>query len=180
MWGFGPATNGPLPERERRRRRLFVAGIAVAAALVVIAVCAGALSVVSAIDHARDRAADARQSRRLRDDDCLELEARLNRLVPPGATTAPAARATAIRNENAAVRIYLGRLQDERDTDAWRQLIDARTVYADALDRQAQSRTPAFYVVPKTGGGVAVSDELVQWSPVPCAGPIRRLAVPEL
>ncbi|WP_433370346.1 hypothetical protein ACQPZX_45360 [Actinoplanes sp. CA-142083] len=155
-------------------------GISVAAAVVVLAICAGALSVISAIDGVRDRAAEAREARAVRETDCLDLERRLNSLIPPGATAGPAARATAIRDENSAVRIYVDQLDSQRDEDAWRQLLDARTVYADALDRQAKSRTPAFYVAPRTTDGLAVTDELNQWSPAQCAGSIRRLAAPEL
>jgi hypothetical protein len=180
MWNYAPAAGGPPDERQRRRRRFFVAGIVVGAAVIVIALCAGLLAVVSGIDGVRDRAGDAREARRLRDEDCRQLEQRLNRLVPPGATTGPAARATAVRDENSAVRIYLGLLDRQRDEDAWRQLLDARTVYADALDRQVKVRTPAFYVSPRTADGVVVTDELERWSPAACAGPIHRLAVPEL
>jgi len=180
LLSFGPRTTDPGDGRQRRRSRWFTWGIAVAAGVVVVALCAGALSVVSAVNGVRDRAADARQARALRENDCLDLEKRLNRLIPPGATTTPAARATAIRDENAAVRIYVGQLNTQRDEDAWRQLLDARTVFADALDRQAKSRTPAFFVAPRTDNGSAVADELVQWSPAPCAGAIRRLAAPEL
>jgi hypothetical protein len=179
LLSFGPLSANP-DYPDRRRRRWFGTGIAVAAAIVVIALCAGALSVVSAVNDARDRAADARAARTVRENDCLDLEKRLNRLVPPGSTTSPAARATAIRDENAAVRIYVDRLATQRVADAWRQLLDARTVFADALDRQAKSRTPAFYVAPRADDGTAVADQLVQWSPEPCAGSIRRLAVPEL
>jgi hypothetical protein len=157
-----------------------VAGISVAAVVVVTALCAGGFAVVAAVHGVQHRASDAREARHLREDDCLDLETRLNKLAPPGSTTTPAARATAIRNENAALRIYVGQLSAQRDEDAWRQLIDARSVFADALDRQAQSRTPAFYVAPRTTDGQAVTDELEQWSPAPCAGPIDRLAVPEL
>ncbi len=178
MLGFGPVVDGD--ERQRRRRRWFLVGISVAAAIVVVALCAGGLSVVSAINGVRDRAADARAARELRQTDCLELERRLNRLTPPGATTSPGARATAIRNENAAVRIYVDELHSQREEDAWRQLLDARTVYADALDRQASARTPAFYVAPRTTDGDNVTDELQRWSPAQCAGPVRRLAAPEL
>jgi hypothetical protein len=177
---YGPAPAGPGDERQRRRRRWFVAGISVAAAVVILAICAGALSIVSAINDARDRAAEARDARAVRVTDCLDLERRLNRLIPPGSSTAPAARATAIRDENSAVRIYVGQLDNQRDEDGWRQLLDARTVFADALDRQAKSRTPAFYVAPRTTDGQAVTDELQQWSPAQCAGSIRRLAAPEL
>jgi hypothetical protein len=180
LLGFGPPPAAPGDERQRRRRRWFVAGIAVAASVIVVAICAGGLSIVSTIDGARDRAADAREARAQRETDCLDLERRLNRLVPPGSTSGPAARATAIRDENSAVRIYVDQLDNQRDEDAWRQLLDARTVYADALDRQAKSRTPAFYVAPRTTDGLAVTDELAQWSPASCAGAIRRLAAPEL
>jgi hypothetical protein len=164
----------------RRRRRWFVAAISVGAAIIVIALCAGVLSVVDTVDRTRDRVDDVRVARQQRDVGCLELERRLNRLVPPGATTGPAARATAIRDENAAVRIYLDELGGGRTEDGWRQLLDARTVYADALDRQAKSRTPGFYVAPRTSDGRAVADDLAEGSPAPCSGPIRRLAAPDL
>ena len=174
------AAGGPLTPRDRRRRRFFLAGISAAAALVVAALCAGGISVGSAVNGMRNRAADAGEARRLREDDCLELERRLNRLVPPGSAVSPAARAVAIRDENAAVRIYVDLLNSQRDEDAWRQLLDARTVYADGLDGQAKTRTPAFYVAPRTTAGQAVADELEQWSPAQCAGSIHRLAAPEL
>jgi hypothetical protein len=177
VFGLAPVKGGPVPVAERRRRRLFVAAISVAAALVVIALFAGTYSMVAAINGMRHRAGDARAASRLRADDCADLERRLNRLVPPGATTA---RATAIQNENLAVRLYVNELDSQRDEDAWRQLIDSRTLYADALSRQAQTRTPAFYVAPRTLSGLDVADELGQWSPAECAGPIHRLAQPEL
>jgi hypothetical protein len=166
--------------QQRRRRRFFVAGISVAAAVIVIALCAGVLGAVSAIGGFRDRAADARDTRQQRNTECLELDQRLNRLAPPGAATTPQARAKAVRDENAAVRIYVQQNRSARDQDAWRQLLDARTAYAEALDQQAKSRTPAFYVAPRTDDGSAVSDELARWSPASCAGAIRRLATPDL
>lgn len=178
--GWATAPGGPLDERQRRRRRWFVAAIAAGAAVVVIALCAGALSVIDTVDGVRDRADDAREDRRRRDVGCLELEQRLNRLIPPGATTGPAARAAALRDENLAVRIHVGQLPAAADQDAWRQLLDARTVFADALDRQAKSRTPAFFVAPRTADGRAVVDDLLNRSPAPCAGPLRRLAAPDL
>ena len=156
-----------------------MAGIAVAAALVVFALCAGALGVVSAVSGFRDRAADARESHRQRATSCLELEQRLNRLTPPGATGTPQARATAIRDENAAVRIYVQQARSEREQNAWRQLLDARTAYAEALGEQAKTRTPAFFVTPRADDGSAVADQLARWSPAPCAGAIRRLAAPD-
>jgi hypothetical protein len=167
-------------DRKRRKRRLFVAGISVAAALVVIALCAGGLAVLRAITGFRDDAADAREDRAQRDTACLELETRLNRLVPPGATTTPQTRAIAVRDENAATRIYVGRLDVQRVSDGWRELLDARTSYAEALEAQVKSRTPAFYVAPAARDGVAITDQLARWSPDACAGSIRRLGAPEL
>jgi hypothetical protein len=181
---FAPAaTADPNTEegrRQRRRRQYFVAGIAVAAAVVVIALCAGVLGAVSAINGVRDRAADARADRQAQNTACLQLEQRLNRLAPPGAATTAPARAVAVRNENTAVRIYVEQIDSARDQDGWRQLLDARTAYAEALDQQAKARTPAFYVAPRTDDGQAVADQLVHWSAPPCAGPIRRLASPDL
>ncbi|MEU8612035.1 hypothetical protein AB0C29_29020, partial [Actinoplanes sp. NPDC048791] len=166
--------------KKRRRRRLFVAGISVAAAVIVIVLCAGGLAVLRAVSGFRDDAADAREDRRLRDGACLELEDRLNRLVPPGATATPQARAVAVRDENAATRIYVGRLDDQRVEDSWRELLDARTAFAEALDAQVKSRTPAFFVAPAPRDGVSLTDQLARWSPAACAGPIRRLAAPDL
>jgi hypothetical protein len=48
------------------------------------------------------------------------------------------------------------------------------------LDAQAKTRTPAFFVAPRTADGRAVTDELADRSPAACAGPIRRLAAPDL
>jgi hypothetical protein len=166
--------------RKRRKRRLLVAGISVGAALVVIAICAGGLTVLRAFSGFRTNAADAREDRRLRDAACLELEDRLNRLVPPGATATPQARAVTIRNENGATRIYVGRLDNQRVSDGWRELLDARTSYAEDLDAQVKSRTPAFYVAPAPRDGISLAEQLTRWSPPACAGPIRRLAVPDL
>jgi hypothetical protein len=180
VFGLGRLPGESADEQARRRRRWFVVAISVGAAIIVIALCAGALSILDAVNGVRDRAGDARAAREQRDNGCLELERRLNRLTPPGATTGPAARATAIRDENAAVRIYLGDLKGQRTEDGWRQLLDSRTVYADALDRQAKSRTPAFYVAPRTGDAQTVADQVAEESPAPCAGPIRRLAAPDL
>jgi hypothetical protein len=183
-WSSEPGAGGDAgPENDpalRRRRRWFIAGIAAAAALVVIALCAGTVAVVDTVGDLRDRTDDARDDRRARDGDCLALEERLNRLLPPGVTTTPQARAIAVRDENAAVRIYVAQVPDVRDQDGWRQLLDARTAYAEALDKQVKSRTPAFFVAPRTADGRAVADQLVRWSPAPCAGPIRRLAAPDL
>jgi hypothetical protein len=157
-----------------------VAGISIGAALIVIALCAGALAVVDAVSDVRESASDARESRDLRDQSCLELERRLNRLNPPGAAAGPAGRAVAVRDENSAVRIYVGEISDARAQDGWRQLLDARAVYADALDRQSKSRTPAFYVSPRNADDEPLAEDLIGLSPSSCAGPIRRLAAPDL
>lgn len=165
---------------ELRKRRFWVIAIIVGAAVVVFGLCAGGLAVISAVHSARGGASDAREARRLSEADCLELESRLNHLSPPGATTTPAARAVAVQDENSAVRIYVSRLGAQRNADAWRQLLDARTSYAEALGVQAKSRTPAFYVAPRTVDGQSLTDQLVGGSPASCSGPIRRLASPDL
>jgi hypothetical protein len=157
-----------------------VGGISVAAALIVIALCASGLAILRTVDAFRDDAANAREDRHLHDSACLELEDRLNRLVPPGATTTPQTRAAAVRNENAATRVYVNRLSNQRVSDGWRELLDARTSYAEALDAQAKARTAAFYVAPAPRDGVLLADQLAQWSPDACAGSIRRLAAPDL
>jgi hypothetical protein len=174
-----PDPNSEAGRRQGRRRRLFVTGIAAAAALIILALCAGVLGVISAVSGFRDQAADARESRQLRDTSCLELEQRLNRLTPPGATANAPARATAIRDENSAVRIYVEQSRSEREQNAWRQLLDARTAYAEALMQQAKTRTPAFFVAPLAEDGSAVTDQLERWSPAACAGAIRRLSAPD-
>ena len=178
----GGGAAGPEPDlKARRRRRLFIGGIAAGAALIVIALCAGGLAVIAAVSGFRDGAADAREDRQLRDSACIGLETRLNRLTPPGATLTPQARAVAVRDENAAARIYVTQGGGgERSADNWRQLIDARAAFADALDAQAKTRTPAFYVAPAAGDGRAVTDQLARQSPAACAGSIRRLAAPDL
>ncbi|MBB4696850.1 hypothetical protein [Paractinoplanes abujensis] len=179
MFSFGEAGGEP-DERQRRRRRWWVAGISLGAAVVVIALCVGGLSLIDAVNGVRDSADDARETRALRDQSCLDLESRLNRLTPPGATAGPAGRAVAIRDENSAVRLYLGEVRDDRALDGWRQLLDARAVYADALDRQSKARTPAFFAAPKSDDGAPLVEALEEWSPDPCAGSIRRLAAPDL
>jgi len=131
---------------------------------------------------------------------CLALERRLNRLTPPGASTQTSDRAKAIRDENAAVRPFLLELdqvgsaapRDEDDErgrrsapqaswiDGWRQLIDARASYADALDRQTASGEPAFYLPPKDARSEPVAESLIREGPDPCDGPLRRLSAPDL
>jgi hypothetical protein len=182
----GAETAGERERRQRRRRRLVVTGVAVAAALLVIALCAGGLAVLRSVSwFSDDDREEIRQGRLRRDASCLELEERLNRVAPPGSAANPASRAVAIRNENVALRPYLAELElraadGGRSLDGWRQLLDARTAYAEALDKQAPSRTPAFFIAPRTTEGATVADQLARWSPAACAGPVRRLAVPDL
>jgi hypothetical protein len=176
----GAAADADSERRRRRRQRLLVGGIAAGAAALVILLCAGLLVAAEAVGDYRDDTGEARERRARHDADCLTLEERLNRLMPPGATTTPQARATAVRDENAAVRIYVDSLTGRRGQDEWRQLLDARTAYAEALDRQARARTPAFFVAPRGGDGRDVADELIDTSPASCAGPVRRLAAPDI
>jgi hypothetical protein len=98
-------------------------------------------------------------------------------------------RAVAVRAENAAVRPFLGELEQlrgERDEtwrdwiESWRQLVDARIAYADALDRQATGAEPAFFVAPQGRHGTPVVERLTDHSPDSCDGAIRRLAGPDL
>ncbi|AGL20886.1 hypothetical protein [Actinoplanes sp. N902-109] len=176
-FSFAEVEPGPESDaHQRHRRRWFLGAIAAGAALVALALCAGALAVVSTFtggDHDGD--AD-RADRQVQSAACLELEQRLNKLVPPGATADAKARATAVTNENAALRIYLGQDTDQRTADGWRRVLDARTAYAEALAKNG----PAFYVAPRSTEGRAVTDDLTRLSPAACAGPIRRLQAPDL
>ncbi|MEV0727562.1 hypothetical protein [Polymorphospora sp. NPDC050346] len=196
----GPTKPDEPGERPRRRRRLWIAIAAGVFGTLVLVGCVGAAGLavvlgrtadeVERVTHGRDRVQTA----------CLELETRLNRLSPPGAAPTPQRRATAIRDENAAVRPFLveldelrqrhddGDLDDLDDDDlddrsgweqGWLRLIDARVAYADALDRQAASGDPAFFIAPRTGEGRPVVDRLVE-GPPSCAGTVRRLAAPDL
>lgn len=177
-----------LGEAIRRRRRLLaiVGGVLV---LVVIAVCAAGIALINAIDDLTDRAEDNERAVTRTEAACAELERRLNRLVPPGATDDPRARATAVRNENAAVRPFIAELDqlpgDRREhrrgwIEAWQTLVDARTAYADALDRQARGGEPAFFVPPQGGRGRPVVERLVDAGPDSCDASVRRLAAPDL
>ncbi|GIG85809.1 hypothetical protein [Plantactinospora endophytica] len=181
----------------RRRRRLTIAGIA-GAAVVVLLVC-GCLGAFAAgigrfaRESDRERTAQARA-----DSACHELEQRLNRLTPPGATASPGERAAAIRDENAAVRPFLSEIErlrgwwdddrdDDRDSDdhprgrgeSWQRLVDARTSYADALDRQVTNGEPAFFIAPRDPVGRPLLDRL-QRGPAECGAAARRLAAPDL
>jgi hypothetical protein len=166
--------------RDPRKRRFWVIVISAGAAIVVLALCGGGVAVISAVHRATSGAAEAREDRRRLDADCLELETRLNHLTPPGASTTPVGRATAVQDENAAVRIYVNQLASSRDADLWRQLLDARTSYAGALQVQARSKAPAFYVAGRAADGQSLGDRLLRASPASCAGSVRRLVAPDL
>lgn len=177
-----------LSEAIRRRRRLLAIGGGILA-LLVIAVCATGIALISAIDGLADRAEDNERAVTRTDAACAELERRLNRLVPPGATGDPRARATAVRNENAAVRPFLAELDqlpgDRREhrrdwLEAWSTLVEARAAYAGALDRQAGGGEPAFFVPPQGQRGKPVVERLVDAGPDSCDGSVRRLAAPDL
>jgi hypothetical protein len=184
-----PAPEKPrLSEAIRRRRRLFAIGGGILAAL-VIAVCAGGIAVISAIDGLADRAEENERSITRTDAACVELERRLNRLAPPGAAEEPRDRAVAVRNENAAVRPFLAELDQltgdsrghRRDwLDAWGRLVEARAAYAGALDRQATGGEPAFFVPPQGQRGKPVVERLIDAGPDSCDGSVRRLAAPDL
>jgi hypothetical protein len=182
----GTSASGDAGGNERRRRQWWVAAIVAGAVLLVLLVCGGIALVGAGVRHAVRSAEDHdRDNQRVRAA-CVELERRLNRLAPPGSTRDQKSRAAAIRAENAAVRPY----QDELDADSdrgwrdrwagqWRQLVDARGAYADALDRAAAGGEPAFYLPPQTNEGRSVAERLER-GPDECAASVRRLAAPDL
>ncbi|AVT36780.1 hypothetical protein [Plantactinospora sp. BB1] len=179
----------------RRRRRLTIAAIA-GAAVVVLLVC-GCLGAFAAGLGRFARESDRERTVQARGESaCRELEKRLNRLIPPGATGGPGERAAAIRDENAAVRPFLSEIErlrgwwggrdddpddGERDGrgESWQRLVDARASYADALDRQVTNGEPAFFIAPRDPAGRPVLDRL-QHGPEECAAAARRLAAPDL
>ncbi|MDQ7910492.1 hypothetical protein RB614_38955 [Phytohabitans sp. ZYX-F-186] len=178
----------PASAAARRQRRILAIGGGVLAAL-LIAVCAGGVAVISGIDSIVDRAGENERGVARTDAACVELERRLNRLMPPGAAEDPRARATAVRNENAAVRPFLAELdqlpgdrgEHRQDwIDAWSRLVEARSAYAGALDRQVTGGEPAFFVPPQGQRGKPVVERLVDAGPDSCDGSVRRLASPDL
>ncbi|MFC0528035.1 hypothetical protein [Phytohabitans kaempferiae] len=186
-----PATAPDRPPADpatRRRRRLLAIGGGLLA-LLVVGACAGGIAVISTIDGLADRAKENKRSVARTEAACVELERRLNRVAPPGSTANPRARATAVRNENAAVRPFLAELDqlpgDRREhrqdwLDAWSRLVDARAAYAGALEGQAAGGEPAFFVPPQGQRGKPVVERLVDAGPDSCDGSVRRLASPDL
>ncbi len=192
--GQAKADGGP-GGQVRRRRRLIIGGVIGAAVLLVLLGCLAVATVVRSGARLVERADENDRRHERLTESCLELETRLNRLIPPAATGGdPRRRADAIRDENAALRPLLtelegmteerGHRQDRRRADwasGWRQLVEARTAYADALDRQSTAGEPAFFVAPRTDrGDDAVVAALEQRGPDTCAGSIRRLGQPDL
>ncbi|MFC6014878.1 hypothetical protein ACFP2T_01525 [Plantactinospora solaniradicis] len=190
----GAARRRPDPTA-RRRRWLIGGGIAGAAVLVLLVCgCLGAFAAgLGRLAHEADR---GRTAQARAESACRDLEKRLNRLSPPGAAANPGQRAAAIRDENAAVRPFLSEVErlrgwwsDDEDDDgdvahdgrseSWRELVDARTSYADALDRQVTSGEPAFFIAPQDRAGRPVLDRLER-GPESCAAAARRLAAPDL
>jgi hypothetical protein len=199
--GPDPGTDGPDPgtdgsDAARRRRRLLRFGIAGAAVLILL-VCGSFGAFAAVLNHFVDNAHERREVRARTDSACLDLERRLNRLVPPGAAANPGQRATAIRDENAAVLPFLYEndqqpvrwLDDDADgddhgarggwADGWHKLVDARSAYANALDRQVTNGEPAFFLAPQDRRGHPVLERL-QRGPLSCTGTGRRLAAPDL
>jgi hypothetical protein len=188
------------PEREtdpaRRRRRFLIGGVIALAVLLVIAGCVGTAVVIRTGVRVAERVDDGDRRRDRLAEACGELETRLNRLTPPGATGGdPRRRADAVRDENTALRPLLVELESmnaDRDDDdwdgsrdgdwasGWRQLVEARTAYADALDRQAASGDPAFFLPPQAERGGSVVDLLERRGPDSCEGSVRRLGHPDL
>lgn len=183
----GGATPEPAPRPRSFFRRywwLWTVLAVVLAGVVTLAVVA-AMVVVDSI-RAGERA-DRRDVAAARA--CGELETRLNRLTPPGATKGPGQRAAAIRAENAATAPFLAEL-DGLDQDrggrwrgyvsAWHGLVDARAGYAAALDLEASGSQRAFFLLPRAAGGRSAVDVLSDEQPRRCDGVLRRLAHPDL
>lgn len=189
-----PAAPEEPPAETRPNRRRWYIGLGIGlAALLIISTCAGVSAVFVAAGRFFDDLGDTAVGHRRAGTACTELERRLNRVSPPGAAADPRGRAVAIRNENAAVRPFLNEIEDlsiewrvGRDDDRrdwigwWRQLVDARTAYADALDRQATGGEPAFFVAPQARRGESLVDRMDFIAPDACRGAIRRLAEPDL
>ncbi|MEO3743783.1 hypothetical protein [Plantactinospora sp. B5E13] len=188
----GTGRRGRTDPAARRRRRLLVGG-GVAAAVLVLLVCGVLGAAAAGFGRLANRVERGHEVRDRAETACQDLERRLNRLVPPGAARNPGQRASAIRDENAALRPFLSEIErlpgwrDDDDDDevgdgrldAWRRLVDARSSYADALDRQVTAGEPAFFVAPRDHRGRPVLERLTR-GPESCAAAARRLAAPDL
>ncbi|SDX98885.1 hypothetical protein SAMN05444365_101304 [Micromonospora pattaloongensis] len=183
------------PPRRGGRGWLIALAIAVPVVLALL-VCGGIAALASGVQQMGRDADETRHGRERASAACLDLEKRLNRLAPPGAATDATERAAAIRAENAAVRPFLARVEQVRrvpghDEDAerdghrgawqesWGLLLNARTAYAEALERQEVGGQRAFFLAPQTGDGTPAL-EVLQDGPDSCAGVLRRLTAPDL
>jgi hypothetical protein len=176
-----PAGAQPPPSGKSRTRLWITIAIVVAVVVVVGSLVVGVGAIAWTVARVDRTVSDGQRA----NDACLRLETRLNRLVPPGATELPADRATAIRNENAAVRLFLAEFEQQRHVDddwldRWRALQDARTAYAEALARQERTGEPAFFVPPRTSRDGSVTEWLDRRAPTACRGAIHRLSAPDL
>jgi hypothetical protein len=63
---------------------------------------------------------------------------------------------------------------------AWHRLVDARTAYADALDREASGGEAAFFVLSRPSSGRSAADVLLDTDLRDCGGVVRRLTRPDL
>jgi hypothetical protein len=175
----------PVPGPVRRLWWLWSALAVAVLAVVAVVVTAAVVGVRSVragerSDRAYDTAVHA----------CADLETRLNRLAPPGAARSARQRAAAIRAENGAAAPFLAELDSLRPdwrgrrwTDymsAWHRLVDARTAYADALDREASGGDTAFFILSRPGSGRSAVDVLLDTDLHDCGGVVRRLARPDL
>ncbi|GIF64643.1 hypothetical protein Ais01nite_26780 [Asanoa ishikariensis] len=164
--------------------------IVVAAVVVVLGACTGiSIGVARLVGAVDEASADGRDRVRV-DDACRALEVRLNRVAPPGSAAGPRQRAVAIRNENAALQPFLDDLRrvaerdrddraDDRTVNMWTELVEARTAYANALDRQASSGAPAFFVAPSGDRDLPVLERLEDLHR-DCSPSVRRLGAPDL
>jgi hypothetical protein len=187
-----PSSEPTPPEDRPRRRTWWIWAVGVAVIVVVVSVAVTALVVgvrfAGANSDARGAHVDAVRA-------CGELETRLNRLVPPGATRDPKQRAAAVRAENSAVtpflaeldampRGWLGRRSFDRHSEdylsAWRRLVDARSAYADALDGEASGGERAFFLMPRDRDGDPIGTMLERSRLERCDAAVRRLTRPDL
>jgi hypothetical protein len=184
--GTRTSASGDAGGKERRRRQWWIGAIIAGVVVLVLLACGGIALIGAGFRHAVRSAEDHDRDKQRVRAACVELERRLNRLAPPGSTRDQKSRAAAVRAENAAVRPY----QDELDSGSdrgwrdrwagqWRQLVDGRAAYADALDRAAAGGEPAFYLPPQTNEGRSVAERLER-GPDQCAASVRRLAAPDL
>jgi hypothetical protein len=58
--------------------------------------------------------------------------------------------------------------------------VEARTAYAEALDRQATAGDPAFFLAPREPDGGSVIETIEREGPDSCAGVVRRLGHPDV